>query len=130
MDKFKYERAGPSIREIRSRRALSIIEKAVVPVRPVVVMDPRYRHSRIVSARNEMKIQKSKSFLETSDSKENFMPMREKVLESNNVSFLKYPEQSSIIPAPRTVPLIQNKFALDLEKMEERLSSFYATKIL
>lgn len=130
MDRFKYERVGPSIREIKSRRALSIIEKAVVPVRPVVVMDPRYRHSRIVSARNEMKVQKSKSFLEISDIKENFMPIREKVLESENLSFLKDPEPKSIIPAPRTIPLTQNKFALDLEKMEERLSSFYTTKIL
>jgi len=127
MDKFKYEKIAPSIREMRSRRALSIIEKALAPLRPTAVMDPRYRQSRVISARNELRVQKSKSFLDIPDSKENYVPV--KGIENQNFSLLNEPEVKILDSAPRTVPLTQNKFALEMDKMEVRLLAFYKSEI-
>jgi hypothetical protein len=127
MERFKYDKYAPSIREIRSRRALSIIDKPSLPVRPVLVNDSRARGTRIVSARNDLRINKSKSFLDTSEMKENLNWDSKNLLEKKlalNTSLVQEP--SELIWAPKMVPVVTNKFYLDLERMESRLSNFYS----
>ena len=127
MERFKYDKYAPSIRIIRSRRALSIVDKPGAPVRPVVANDIRARGNRIVSSRNDLRINKSKSFLDHCEFKENLYP-HDKVIEKKllNSSLCGLVETSELTYAPKVLTAGSNKFLMDLEKMEEKLSSFYA----